>query len=385
MLITSQLVACQSVNKKHHHTVSIELGDKGQQAFKYLKVGDIEWVTIGDLLPTQMNIGQKQNAYKLARWQKEPQKKFEALCESFGMRAKVKHFDPLSANVHDPNSFKCAEPRKNKEGPLKKDKNGQWRATELMTKVYVAPNGELYLIDGHHANSRFHDMSGGGPDVPVLVNVVGNLSELQSMNQFWLQMVEQGNAYLFNNGRAVSYFALPRSLGLKSVHNAKGMSDDKFRSIAYYTCDVGWDKKKAQSIPFIEYYWAEAYRSHFNIEGTETIQAYSQLVLDISRYTISLPDSYPLGDAGKNTKALGKREQISFDSVQDVIEAMVCEWDEKKAANGKMKLGKLGWAFYQQGVAIKDFPAPCNNPDSYAKRYDVSHRLAESGLVLKKQ
>jgi len=368
VLIVSQLVACQSVNS-NQEVAAFEV-TKGQEAFKNFEEGDLEWVALGDLVPTQMNIGLKQNAYKLARWEKEPEKMFEELCETYGMRGSVVDFNEVTANAHEPDSFQCKQPR-NKEGQLTKDATGQLRAMDAITPVYVAPNGELYLTDGHHTNSRFHDMQGGGKHLPVLVKVVKNLSALESMDQFWVFMNSNNNVYLLDNGQAINYTDLPKNLGAKGPHNLQGMGNDEFRAVTYYTRDIGWDKGEAASVPFLEYYWAEEVRPRFTITGDESITEYAQIVLNIANYMVDLTDDHPLGDSGKNTKELGKMDALPFDSVQDVIETTICEWDKEKAAEGKMKLGKLGWAFYKQGIAIENFPVPCNEPSAYKQRYDL--------------
>ncbi len=371
VIIISQLVACISSNSGEDAGNGVSLGDKGQLLFKSFKAGDVQWVEVGDLLPTQMNIGQKQNDYKLARWQKEPEKLFEELCETYGMRDKVENFEESMASALDVASFECYQPREDKEGPLTADQNGQLRAMANVTPVYVAPNGELYLTDGHHTNSRFYDMVGGGTRVPVLVNIVENLSDLESMGEFWDQMVIRGNAYLFDNGEAITYSELPRELGQKGTDNVNGMGNDHFRAVTYYTRDIGWDNGEAENIPFLEYMWAEEFRPIFDISGTETIEEYVQIVLDIANFMVILPDYYLLGTSGKTTLELGKLSEVTYDSAQEVIENIICEWDEDNANEGELELGKLGWAFYNQGIAIEDFPAPCNNLNDYSDRYDL--------------
>ncbi|USD62327.1 ParB/Srx family N-terminal domain-containing protein [Vibrio sp. SCSIO 43140] len=371
LLFASLLVGCNSSNNNG----VTPLGQKGKVEHLAFSAGEVHWVTVGDLMPTQKTIGLLQNDYKLGRWQLEEEKLFEEFCETYGLRDSVDYYDDNS-DFNDPESFKCKEPRES-DGVISEDQNGDERIMDWINTVIVGPDGALYLTDGHHTFSRFHDMADGGKETKVLVRVEDNYAfdvdnNSLTMDAFWQKMQETKNVYLLDNGVAINPVDLPKDLGEANDENPNGLVNDDYRALVYYTRDIGWDKGDAESIPFLEYYWAEELRDIIRVDDADTIEKYVQAVLDASRYMVSLPSYYVLGDSGKTTAELGQLSELGISDTQGAIEEIICEWDQDNAAEGKLKLGKLGWAFYQSGTDIEDFPFPCNNLRDYENRYDLS-------------
>lgn len=60
--------------------------------------GELRWAKVGDLRPTQALIGYDQVNYKLGRYQAEPQKMYEEICESYG--AGEKRLSGVSSRPH---------------------------------------------------------------------------------------------------------------------------------------------------------------------------------------------------------------------------------------------------------------------------------------------
>lgn len=371
LIVTGMLAGCMSSNDNK----DITLSEKGKEEHLSFVVGDVHWVTVGDLMPTQRTLGLRQNDYKLGRWQLEQEKLFEEFCETYGLRDSVDYFDEDS-DFNDPDSFVCKDPRES-DGEISEDQNGDERIMSWINPVIVGPDGALYLTDGHHTFSRFHDMEDGGKDTKILVRVEENFAfdangNRSDMATFWHEMQETKNVYLFDNGNAIKPSDLPKDLGAVTAENPRGLINDDYRALVYYTRDIGWHKGSAESIPFLEYYWAEELRDIIRVDGTDSIEDYVQVVLDASRYMVSLPSYYVLGDSGKTTTELGQLPELEFNNTQSIIEEIICEWDEDDAEDGKLKLGKLGWSFYNTGTDIEDFPYPCNNLSDYENRYDLS-------------
>ncbi|MDR9829143.1 ParB/Srx family N-terminal domain-containing protein [Vibrio sp. FNV 38] len=373
LVVAGLLMGCNSSDKVSDDEIT--LGEKGKEEYLTFTAGDVHWVTVGDLMPTQRTLGLLQNDYKLGRWQLEEEKRFEEFCETYGLRDSVDYYDEHS-DFNDPDSFVCKDPRES-DGIISEDQNSVERIMSWVNPVIVGPDGSLYLTDGHHTFSRFHDMVDGGKNTQVLVRVEGNFAydaddNRINMDEFWQKMQETKNVYLFDNGNAIEPSDLPKDLGAVNESNPHGLINDDYRGLVYYTRDIGWHKGSAESIPFLEYYWAEELRDTIRVDNADTIEKYVQVVLDASRYMVGLPNYYVLGESGKTTTELGQLPELEFNDTQSVIEEIVCEWDEDDAADGKLKLGKLGWAFYQTGTDIEDFPYPCNSVSDYENRYDLS-------------
>jgi hypothetical protein len=180
----------------------------------------------------------------------------------------------------------------------------------------IGPNGDsLYLTDGHHGLSTYYEVPDGGPKLHVHVVVKANLSAY-SGDTFWAEMQNRGYTRLKDgNGAAIKPVQLPTGLGLKL-----GMQNDKFRSLVYFTRDVGYSKP-TPSTDFLEFYWADWLRASFplssytltNLGTTDPDPAtadtgYLNAVWNASQQMVASAD--PVID-GKTGTDLGRLAQIN--------------------------------------------------------------------------
>lgn len=264
--------------------------DNRDQRFLAAKEGDVIEVVIDDLLPTQGAIGYDQVYYKLGRWQgdfnrptwqadpennlvylnKTVGKKFSDYCEAIGAKKRddFKSIDELKkADLKNLNSFGC------KERP----------GTELadLKTVVVGYDGKLYLTDGHHTMSEYRELPDGGGQLKVWVKVVGNYSDLKTADQFWTKMSEQGKVWLRDGkNQKIQYQQLPKNLGLLSEANPDGMQNNPYRSLVYFTRDIGY-AKVANATDYTEFLWEDWF--HKQIEKG-LVQPLSDYYLDVKKH-----------------------------------------------------------------------------------------------------
>jgi fibronectin-binding autotransporter adhesin len=90
--------------------------------------------------------------------------------------------------------------------------------------VVIGPDGQLYLLDGHHTFTALLDSVWGADDPTVYVNVVANLSNLTEAQ--FIQMMQANNFLLpLNDGVPESVADLPTSL--------TGLTSDVYRGLEY--------------------------------------------------------------------------------------------------------------------------------------------------------
>jgi len=256
-----------------------------------LSAGKVTQVALRDLIPTQPSIGYDQVYYKLGRYKNDIKKKFDEICEANGQKG-LAHFDKNST-PNDTKSYECDEP----VGSHIKD----------MKTIVIAPNGHYYLTDGHHTFNAFWHMQGGGEQFKVNVVVAKDYRNLENMSKFWNAMKVDGNTWLQDSkGQSITYQQLPVSLGMENFEN------DKYRSIMYFSRDVGWNKPKSP-VPFLEFYWSKELRKDIDLSKYDlaTTDGYRQAVSDTSHYLVAMK-SDNVGASGKSTKEMGQ-----FDTFQD--------------------------------------------------------------------
>ena len=203
-------------------------------------------VTLGDLHPSQAALGFDQIYYKLGRYELDPKKEYDDFCADEGLSGVVSGGYSSTSTLTDSSSFTC------------KTTDTTARDTTVLNPVVIGPNGDsLYLTDGHHGLSTYYEVPGGGPTLHVHVIVKDNLSAYAG-TAFWAEMQNRGYTRLKdNNGVAIQPDQLPTGLGLKL-----GMKDDKFRSLVYFTRDIGYSQP-TPSTDFLEFYWADWLRASF--------------------------------------------------------------------------------------------------------------------------
>ncbi|WP_322047192.1 ParB/Srx family N-terminal domain-containing protein [Paraburkholderia sp. J67] len=207
-------------------------------------------VTLGDLHPTQAALGYDQIYYKLGRYEADITKEFDDFCADEGLTGLASSGSSASSTLTDATSYTCTVT------------DTTQRDTTVLNPVVIGPNGDtLYLTDGHHGSSTYYEVPNGGPTVHVHVVVKDNLSAY-SGSTFWAEMQSRGYTRLKDaNGAAITPEQLPSGLGLKL-----GMQNDVYRSLVYFTRDIGYSKP-TPSTDFLEFYWADWLRTTFPLTG----------------------------------------------------------------------------------------------------------------------
>ncbi|MDR5782535.1 ParB/Srx family N-terminal domain-containing protein [Caballeronia sp. LZ065] len=207
-------------------------------------------VTLGELHPTQAALGYDQIYYKLGRYEADPTKKFDDFCADEGLDSLATDGSSASSKLTDSTSFTCTTT------------DTATRDTTVLNPVVIGPNGDsLFLTDGHHGLSTYYEVPDGGPTLHVHVIVKDNLSAY-SGTTFWSEMQNRGYTRLKDaNGAPITAAQLPAGLGLK-----QGMQNDVYRSLVYFTRDIGYSKP-TPSTDFLEFYWADWLRANFPLTG----------------------------------------------------------------------------------------------------------------------
>ncbi|WP_406805831.1 ParB/Srx family N-terminal domain-containing protein [Burkholderia semiarida] len=212
--------------------------------WKAARAGDLLDVTLGDLHPTQGAIGYDQIYYKLGRYELQPDKKFDDFCADEGLGGIASGGYTARSSLRDPASYTCATT------------DATARDRSVLNPVVIGPNGDtLYLTDGHHGLSTYYETPDGGPALHVHVVVKDNLGDY-SGDAFWQQMQSRGYLRLKDGeGKPIATAQLPSGLGL-----TLGMTNDRYRSLVYFTRDIGYSKP-AQATDYLEFYWADWLRA----------------------------------------------------------------------------------------------------------------------------
>ncbi|KAF1029600.1 MAG: hypothetical protein GAK40_00428 [Burkholderia plantarii] len=212
--------------------------------------GDMLDVTLGDLHPTQDALGFDQIYYKLGRYELDPSKEYDDFCADEGLGGMATNGYSSNSTLTDTTSYTCTTT------------DTSQRDTTVLNPVVIGPNGDtLYLTDGHHGLSTYYQVPNGGAKVHVHVIVKDNLSAYTG-STFWAEMQSRGYTRLKDaNGATITPSQLPTALGLNN-----GMQNDVYRSLVYFTRDVGYSKP-TPSTDFLEFYWADWLRTAFPLSG----------------------------------------------------------------------------------------------------------------------
>lgn len=228
------------------------------------KSADIIQLSLSDLRPTQAVVGFDQIYYKLGRFQYDPKKLFDEICEVNGQQGVADI--PATAKPNVAASFSCKQP----VGTHKAD----------MKTVVLAPDNHYYLTDGHHTFNTFWQMPQGGPDFKVQVRVDKDYRNLKSMADFWQTMASDGRVWLADqDDKPITAADLPTALGLA------GFDNDPYRALMYFSREVAWDKPQ-EPVPFLEFYWAKELRKGIDINNfdLDNAQGYGQAIAASSQY-----------------------------------------------------------------------------------------------------
>lgn len=266
---------------------------------KSAQVDDIIRVRLRDLRPTQPLLGFDRIYYKLARYADDRRKIFDQYCEKNGQDG-IRDF-LADSDLRNSKTFACLEPV------------GTVRAA--MKTVVIAPDGKLYLTDGHHTFNAFWEIPEGGPDLFFNVIVSRDYRRLASMDDFWKQMQAEGNIWLFDvNDKPITQEDLPKSLGIKNFVN------DKYRALMYFTRRIAWRSPAEMNapdakfydddypeVPFVEFYWMREIRGKVNLKDDDlnTRKGYLTAIRAVGQAIMEVKSSN-LGGSGKSAAEMGQ-------------------------------------------------------------------------------
>ena len=115
-------------------------------------------------------------------------------------------------------------------------------------KAVLAPNGDIYVVDGHHRALAYWFF--GLRKVPVKIGY--RFPKAMSCTQFWKKMYKKDWAHPYDQSgdgpRDPVYFA----------QDIRGIGNDPYRSLAYLAREAGAYKKT--DITFADFLWADFFR-----------------------------------------------------------------------------------------------------------------------------
>ncbi len=118
----------------------------------------------------------------------------------------------------------------------------------------IGPDGEIYLIDGHHLATALYRL--GIKKVNVVIE--RRFSNEMSLQKFWKKMAKNDWVHASDQGVKRPPTDLPS--------NIRGLTDDVFRSVAWAAREDGAYKKLSDA-PFQEFEWADYFRGYFKQRG----------------------------------------------------------------------------------------------------------------------
>jgi hypothetical protein len=149
------------------------------------------------------------------------------------------------------------------------DLDEPWKGKKKL-QVVLAPDGDGYLIDGHHHLRAVHELG----VKRVEATVADDWSDAPSMASFWRRMVKAERVWLFDEtGKARPLADLPRHVGQ--------MKDDPFRSIAWLIRKSGAIEKSEES--FAELRWAQFLRQRVSLSHSPGAHAFREAVRESIR------------------------------------------------------------------------------------------------------
>lgn len=280
---------------------------------------EIVLVPISALHPTQAYIAHDQVNYTLQRYHTDQQKLFDDLCENRGQGDEARF--TANSDPRDAGTFTCQASAEVGARP------------QDMKTAVRGPGGQLYLTDGHHTFSIFHDYDALGPDLEVAVVVTHDRSDLDEP-AFWQWLQDSNLTWLYDaQGRALDRQQIPSGFGRDTL------ADDPYRGALYFLRDLVWQRPQP-AMPFAEFYWAQQVRSHPHLQAPalDSPMAYLRWLERISGHMLALPADTAIGPNAEGPDAMGR---LSSDQVADLT-GLLCEDGEP---------GRLALALAARNVA----------------------------------
>lgn len=238
--------------------------------------------------PTQPAIGKAEVAYDLAHYRQKPRALFDDFCKGQGA-GKVADFSDAST-LASVTSFRCAKP--------------DGTHPDAVKSAVIAPDGQVYLTDGHHSVSALR-ASTPDSDITLSLRITDDLRHLPSMAVFWDYLQQHHLVWLEGPTGKIAPQALPTQVGIDA------MQDDPYRSVLYFLRGIAYERPEP-SPPFLEFYLGAWLKSQMVITpaDTATQQAYFALLQQAAQRLIQAsPQTHTLPDAASPT--LGQLGQLS--------------------------------------------------------------------------
>jgi len=121
--------------------------------------------------------------------------------------------------------------------------------------IVIAPNGTIYLVDGHHRSRATEQLSQiQHHQYRMYMQVFKKFPQSQSpqaMNDFWNWIISTKNIWLEDNGVYRDKNDIPKQVD--------DITNDKYRSLTGWLKEAGWCYKDA-ALNYHEFYWADYFR-----------------------------------------------------------------------------------------------------------------------------
>ncbi|WP_159665207.1 ParB/Srx family N-terminal domain-containing protein [Andreprevotia sp. IGB-42] len=336
-LLAGALAAIATPAHAAQSACDANLPASAQAPYVCAQPGELIDVTLDALHPTQAVLGKAEIYYKLGRYRSNKDelagsfnKRFDDWCEANGQEKTL--WADTNSRLNNPASFGCTVPL-GAETPA---------TVAAMKTAVIGPGGALYLTDGHHTFTSFLETPDGGAAMHVRVRVADNLSALP-LNAFWQAMQDNRRVWLRDeNNQPITLAQLPDRLGLANFH------DDKYRSLVYFTRDIGYNVP-AQATEFLEYYWGGWLRStgvDLNAYDLNDSATYLKLVKQASQAMAALPagtliDGATAADLGRIAQWNGGKKETGG------------EFDKLSKPFSDAKPGKLAYSLnFRADVAV---------------------------------
>lgn len=253
--------------------------------------GTLIAVKASTIHPTQPAIGRAEVAYDLAHYRQKPRALFDDFCKGEGA-GKVADFSDAST-LATPTSFRCTKPAGTHPDAVK--------------SAVIAPDGLVYLTDGHHSVSALR-ASTPDSDITLSLRITDDLRHLPSMAAFWDYMQQHHLVWLEGPTGKVAPQQLPTQVGIDA------MQDDPYRSVLYFLRGIAYERPEP-SPPFLEFYLGAWLKSQMAITpaDTATPQAYFALLQKAAqRMAQASPQTHTLPDTASPTlQQLGQLTELN--------------------------------------------------------------------------
>lgn len=241
--------------------------------------------------PTQPAIGKAEVAYDLAHYRQKPRALFDDFCKGEGAGKAADFSDTSTLAI--PTSFRCSKPA--------------GTHPEEVKSAVIAPDGQVYLTDGHHSVSALR-ASTPDADITLSLRITDDLRHLPSMAAFWEYLQQHHLVWLVGPMGNITPQELPAQVGIDTLQ------DDPYRSVLYFLRGIAYERP-ASSPPFLEFYLGAWLKGQIAITpaDTATSQAYFALLQKAAQLIVLAPsNTHTLPDTASPTlQQLGQLTEVN--------------------------------------------------------------------------